>query len=65
MAEAEDLKSSQCGFDPHSGHFTQIAKVINTALKSRFRLKNVNCQNYLHTPCEFSNLVIQNYMDLC
>ncbi len=20
MAEAEDLKSSQCGFDPHSGH---------------------------------------------
>ena len=19
-AEAEDLKSSQCGFDPHSGH---------------------------------------------
>jgi hypothetical protein len=21
MAEAEDLKSSQCGFDPHSGHY--------------------------------------------
>ena len=21
MAEAEDLKSSQCGFDPHSGHW--------------------------------------------
>ena len=20
MAEAEDLKSSKCGFDPHSGH---------------------------------------------
>ena len=20
MAETEDLKSSQCGFDPHSGH---------------------------------------------
>ena len=23
MAEAEDLKSSQCGFDPHSGHYRQ------------------------------------------
>ena len=27
MAEAEDLKSSQCGFDPHSGHqFTGVIK---------------------------------------
>lgn len=27
MAEAEDLKSSQCGFDPHSGHqFTDGVK---------------------------------------
>ena len=27
MAEAEDLKSSQCGFDPHSGHqfFARLA----------------------------------------
>ena len=24
MAEAEDLKSSQCGFDPHSGHHVYI-----------------------------------------
>lgn len=22
MAEAEDLKSSKCGFDPHPGHIT-------------------------------------------
>ncbi len=25
MAEAEDLKSSQCGFDPHSGHAINLA----------------------------------------
>ena len=24
MAEAEDLKSSQCGFDPHSGHQPEL-----------------------------------------
>ena len=24
MAEAEDLKSSKCGFDPHSGHFLYV-----------------------------------------
>ena len=24
MAEAEDLKSSQCGFDPHSGHHSNL-----------------------------------------
>ena len=25
MAEAEDLKSSQCGFDPHSGHLASAS----------------------------------------
>ena len=30
MAEAEDLKSSQCGFDPHSGHnFTGIFNFVD------------------------------------
>ena len=29
MAEAEDLKSSQCGFDPHSGHSKyQLSRAI-------------------------------------
>ena len=28
MAEAEDLKSSQCGFDPHSGHRLNWAYVL-------------------------------------
>ena len=31
MAEAEDLKSSQCGFDPHSGH--QFAQSNHVALR--------------------------------
>ena len=28
MAEAEDLKSSKCGFDPHPGHFLQILQIL-------------------------------------
>ena len=37
MAEAEDLKSSQCGFDPHSGHLSSASigwfvTVINTLI---------------------------------
>ena len=39
MAEAEDLKSSQCGFDPHSGHlisasicsFEPVENIMNQA----------------------------------
>ncbi len=27
MAEAEDLKSSQCGFDPHSGHQIECSQI--------------------------------------
>ena len=29
MAEAEDLKSSQCGFDPHRGHNNLISTEVN------------------------------------
>ena len=32
MAEAEDLKSSQCGFDPHSGHQHQFYLYSSKAL---------------------------------
>jgi hypothetical protein len=32
MAEAEDLKSSQCGFDPHSGHqFVQKMALLHSS----------------------------------
>ena len=31
MAEAEDLKSSKCGFDPHSGH--QFVRGLNFEMK--------------------------------
>ncbi len=34
MAEAEDLKSSQCGFDPHSGHHLFIRIFNKLYLKS-------------------------------
>ena len=33
MAEAEDLKSSKCGFDPHSGH---QAVVVFVFIEPRF-----------------------------
>ena len=36
MAEAEDLKSSQCGFDPHSGHTTPTGLAEKSAGLSSF-----------------------------
>ena len=39
MAEAEDLKSSQCGFDPHSGHrFTRKCRDLNLYSKPHVEL---------------------------
>ena len=29
MAEADDLKSSKCGFDPHRGHHQLTDKKVN------------------------------------
>ncbi len=39
MAEAEDLKSSQCGFDPHSGHKYGLLKLIQNMLGRSEHLK--------------------------
>ena len=35
MAEAEDLKSSQCGFDPHSGHQSELTFGLAILLTAR------------------------------
>ena len=46
MAEAEDLKSSQCGFDPHSGHqFTGAFKEreLNSFSRGIFQALNLLC----------------------
>ena len=46
MAEAEDLKSSQCGFDPHSGHqFTAAFKdrELNSVSPGIFQALNLLC----------------------
>jgi hypothetical protein len=37
MAEAEDLKSSQCGFDPHSGHQV-VRKFCTKVFKAQAKL---------------------------
>ncbi len=46
MAEAEDLKSSQCGFDPHSGHqFTGVIKAerVDSHGLGRFLTVELRC----------------------
>ena len=33
MAEADDLKSSKCGFDPHRGHDQSSNEILKVKLK--------------------------------
>ena len=49
MAEAEDLKSSQCGFDPHSGHYLCVNYRTQVFISQALEL-TMHTQMHTHCP---------------